>query len=116
MQRLLGLFWAVLAAGCGDGSTAVHVVNRSGAPAEGLAVHVTGRVYPLPALDPGASASAHVTPTGESAIYIVDRVRSDTLGACCYIERGYGGAVRFEVRGDTARVVTRWSRGPRLGP
>lgn len=70
----------------------------------------------MPPLDPGASVTVRVAPVSESGIYVVDPATADTLGGCCYIEPGYGGRVRFDVRGGTATVVDRRSGILGLGP
>lgn len=100
----------VLASGC-RGGTAVEAVNVGAQPSGPLAAEVTGRTYPLSLLRPGRPATARVTPASESGISIVDASARDTLGSRCYTGRGYGGAVRFEVRGDTAAAVARGSSG-----
>ena len=97
-----GLVWAYW-----DRGVTVVVRNGDSEPLTGVAVHVTGRDYPIGDLPVGSTRELLVDPTGESHIEISmlhpeGRVR---LPVECYFEAGYSGRIEIALSRTDASVV-----------
>jgi len=83
----------------------VTVRNSDARALRSVSVHVTGRAYVLGDLEPGATRSVRVNPTGESSVEIRfrdDSGKTKSLDAGGYIEAGYAGSMEVDV--DFERV------------
>ena len=79
----------------------VELRNSTGKTLTSVTVHVTGRSYDLGDLNPGETNEIRVEPTSESDVDIefVDAAGlRQGLKAECYIEPGYRGSIRIDVR------------------
>ena len=84
------------------------IINVGPRPMEDVIVYVTGKQYSLGGIDIGASATAKVSPRGESHIEVSysSNGRPNRLAVDCYFERGYSGRITVEVENDSIKRVT----------
>jgi hypothetical protein len=85
-----------------------EITNTGVTPMRSIAVHVTGRSYPLGDLRPGESRRVRVDPAGESHLelaYTDPTGAPQSLTADCYFESGYRGQITVDVtNGKVTRV------------
>ena len=79
----------------------VTVENTGASPLKSVVLHVTGASYDLGDIAPGESATARVSPTGESELEVEFKDTDDQtqrLNAGGYFESGYRGSIRVEIK------------------
>jgi len=79
----------------------VTVENAGTTPLKSVVLHVTGASCDLGDLAPGESATARVSPTGESELEVEIKDtdgQTQRLNAGGYFESGYRGTIRVEIK------------------
>lgn len=79
----------------------VTVENSGTSPLNSVVLHVTGSSYDLGDIVPGESATARVSPTGESELEVefkdIDgQIQNLNVGG--YFESGYRGSIKIEIK------------------
>ena len=93
-----GVLWYLLRPG-----VRVTVVNLDPTALTGVTVHVTGADYDLGDIQPSASQTVRVRPTGESDVrigYVNAAGEHVSLEDNAYLESGYRGSLTLELKGD----------------
>ena len=79
----------------------VTVENTGTTPLKSVVLHVTGASYDVGDIAPGESATARVSPTGESELRLEFKDtdgQTQRLNAGGYFESGYRGSIRVEIK------------------
>ncbi len=79
----------------------VTVENTGSTSLNSVVLHVTGVSYDLGDIAPGESATARVSPTGESELEVEFKDtagQTQRLNAGGYFESGYRGSIRVEIK------------------
>jgi len=85
----------------------VVVRNRDSAALSAVAIHVTGRDYPIGDMPPGSTRRVLVDPTGDSHIEVsrqsIDGRRR--IPVSCYFGAGDTGSIEIEISGTSVDAV-----------
>lgn len=79
----------------------VTVENTGSTPLKLVILHVTGASYDLGDIAPGDSATARVSPTGDSELEVEFKDtdgHTQRINAGGYFESGYRGSIRVEIK------------------